>query len=55
MKIVIEREVFTEPEELLVCVGAIESVLIYSGRNSDDKLSYRIWWGSCMRNKGDGF
>ena len=41
-KVVIEKDVFTEPEELLVCVGVIESVLIYSGRNSVDKLTYRI-------------
>ena len=29
MKVVIEKDVFTEPEELLVCVGAIESVSSY--------------------------
>jgi len=29
-KVVIEKGVFTEPEELLVCVVSIESVLIYS-------------------------
>jgi len=28
-KVIIEKEVFTEPEELLVCLGAIECVLIY--------------------------
>ena len=32
-KVVIEKDLFTEPEELLVCVGVIESVLIYTGRN----------------------
>jgi len=37
LKVVIEKDIFTEPEELLICVGAIESVLIYSGQNSDDK------------------
>ena len=42
MKAVIEKDVFTEPEELLVCVGVIESMLIYTGRNSVDKLTYRI-------------
>ena len=42
MKIVIEKDVFTEPEELLVCVGVIECVLIYTGRNSHGRLTNRI-------------
>ena len=42
LKVVIEKDIFTEPEELLICVGAIESVLIYSGQNSDDKSTCRI-------------
>jgi hypothetical protein len=29
MKVVIEKYVFTEPEELLVCAGVIESVGLY--------------------------
>ena len=37
--IVIEKDVFTESEELLVCVGVIEIVLVYTGRNSFGKLS----------------
>ena len=41
MKFVIEKEVFPEPEGLLVCVSAIEGVLIYTGRNSVDILTYR--------------
>ena len=41
-KVVIEKDVFTEPEELLICVGVIESVLVYTGRNSVGKLTYRI-------------
>jgi len=48
MKVVIEKDVFTEPEELLVCVSAIESVLIYTGRNSVDKLTYRILFFDTM-------
>jgi len=41
-KVLIEKDVFTEPEELLACVGVIESVLVYTGRNSLCKLTYRI-------------
>ena len=33
-KVIIENEVFTEPEELLVCLGAIECVLIYYERST---------------------
>ena len=55
----IENDVFTEPEELLVCVGALESALIYTGRNSVDKLTYRILCFNTMvgqlYEKGDGF
>ena len=35
-KIMIEKDVFTEREGLLGCVDAIESMLIYTGRNSVD-------------------
>ena len=41
-KVVIEKEVFTEPEELLVCVGAIECVLVYYGRNPIESSTFRI-------------
>ena len=40
--VLIEKYVFAEPEELLVCVGVIVSVLFYTGRNSDGRLSCRI-------------
>jgi len=42
MNVLIEKDVFSEPEELLVCVGVIVSVLFYTGRNSDGRLSCRI-------------
>ena len=42
MNVLIEKDVFSEPEELLVFVGVIVSVLVYTGRNSDDRLSCRI-------------
>jgi len=42
LKVVIEKDNFTNPEELLIFVGAIESVLIYSGQNSDEKSTCRI-------------
>ena len=48
----------SEHKELLVCVGAIESVLIYSGRNSDDKFLYSIWWAAVLEINvmdSDGF
>ena len=32
MKVLIEKDVFSEAEELLVCVGLIVSVLIYTVR-----------------------
>jgi len=41
-KVVIEKEVFIEPEELLICLGAIECVLVYSGLNTVDRSTYRI-------------
>ena len=41
-KVVIEKQVFTESEELLVCVGAIECVLIYYGRNPTERSTFRI-------------
>ena len=41
-KVVIEKDFFTEPEELLVCVGVIESGLFYTGRNSHGRLTYRF-------------
>ena len=42
MKVLIEKDAFSEAEELLVCVGVVVSVLIYTGRNSDGRLSCRI-------------
>jgi hypothetical protein len=39
-KVVIENEVFTEPEEHLVCLGAIECVLIYYERYTFRILCY---------------
>ena len=47
-KVVIENEVFTEPEELLVCLGAIECVMVYSGRNSVEGSTYRILCNDTM-------
>ena len=41
-KVLIEKDVFSEPEELPVCVEVIVSVLVYIGRNSDGRLSCRI-------------
>ena len=41
-KVVIENELFTEPEELLVCLGAIECVLIYYCRNPSERSIFRI-------------
>ena len=38
----IEKDVFIEPEELLVCAGVIEIVLVYTGRNSHGSLTYRV-------------
>ena len=40
-KVVIEKDVFTEPEELLVCGGVIESVLVYTGPNSHGSWTSR--------------
>ena len=40
-KFVIEKDVFTYPEELLVCVGVIESVLVYTGPNSHGSWTSR--------------
>ena len=42
MKVLIEKDAFSEAEELLVCVGVVVRVLIYTGRNSDGRLSCRI-------------
>jgi hypothetical protein len=41
-KVVIENDFFNEPQELLVCVGVIESALVYTGRNTHGSLTYRI-------------
>ena len=41
-KVVIEKDDFTESEEVLVCAGVIESVLVYTGRNSHGRLTSRI-------------
>jgi len=39
-KVVIENDLFTEPEELLVCLGAIECMLIYYERSTFRILCY---------------
>jgi len=41
-KVIIQKELFTEPEELLVCVGAFECVLIYCGRIPTERYTFRI-------------
>jgi len=41
-KVVIKNVVFTDPEELLFCVGVIESVLVYTGRNTHGSFTCRI-------------
>jgi len=40
--VLIEKDVLSKPDELLVCVGVIVSVLIYTGLNSDGRLLCRI-------------
>ena len=42
MKVVLENNVFNEAEELLLCVGVIECVLVYNGLNTDGRYTYRI-------------
>jgi len=42
LKVIIENDVFTAMEELLVCVGVIQSVLIYTGLNTVGRSTYRI-------------
>ena len=54
MKVVIENEVFTKAEELLVCVGVMESVLIYTGRNSLGRSTYRILSSDTMVGQLNG-
>ena len=41
-KVIIENDVFTAAEELLVCVGVIQSVLFYTGLNTVGRSTYRI-------------
>jgi len=41
-KVVIEKSVFTEPEELLVFLGVIKCVLVYSDLNTVERSTYRI-------------
>ena len=38
-KVVIENDIFTESEEVLVCVGVIQFVLVYTGRKSHGRLT----------------
>ena len=42
MKVLIEKDAFSETEGLLVCVGVVVSVLIYTGRKVDGTFSCRI-------------
>jgi hypothetical protein len=42
MKVVVENDVFNKSEELLVCVGVIESVFIYTWVNSVGRSTYRL-------------
>ena len=41
-KVVIENDVFTVPEGVLVCAGVIQCVLVYTGRNFHGSFTYRI-------------
>jgi hypothetical protein len=38
MKVLIEKDVFPELEELLACVGVVVCVSIYTGRNVDGRF-----------------
>ena len=42
IKVDLENNVFNEAEELLFCVGLIESVLVYNGLNTAGRSTYRI-------------
>ena len=38
MKVLIEKDAFSEAEELLACVGVVVCVSIYTGRNVDGRF-----------------
>jgi len=42
MKVVLENNIFSEAEELLISVGVTECVLVYNGLNVDSRATYRI-------------
>ena len=59
MKVILENNVFNEAEELLLCVGVIESVLVYNGLNTVVVLHIKSyvtipWQDSLSKNIGDG-
>ena len=42
LKVLLQSDAFSEAEELLICVGLLLCVLVYTGRNADRKLTCRI-------------
>ena len=42
MKVLIEKDAFSESAELLVCVGVVMCVLVCTGRNAKGRFSCRI-------------
>ena len=41
-KVLLQSDAFTEEEELLICIGLLLYVLVYTGRNVDGKLTCRM-------------
>jgi hypothetical protein len=42
VKVFLQADAFSEPEELIICVGLVLCVIVYTGRNADGRLACRI-------------
>ena len=42
LKVLLQSDAFSEAEDVLICVGLLLCVLLYTGRNADGNLICRI-------------